>query len=376
MTFYSLSAQVYWNGGEGKWSEAVNWSTGQVPSAADSVVINTQDARVEINSGELKIKALYLGFRSELTIGEDVSLTVAGGSGDAITSPSGKFFINGTLKIIGATQNGMTLLGRNQFYPTRIENHGIIEVSGSGRNGIEGGFIGLENNGMIISESNTFFGISIGHATTGSDINNGTIISRNNGSGMIIKTNQFINSGSILISNSDGNGLTVLGNLNNANEVRISDSESRGIEVVDGGSINNSDQSSLLDVSESHVGALVRQGSEITNYGIFNISSSVTNGLEIADSSIYKAIGFNELTIDGAGTGISASGSSFIDLLGATVIITNTAQSACKLFDDSRSLFNQETMFITDNISGTEVFSVNDNAILTMELGAEMVIGI
>lgn len=399
---YSVSAQVYWNGGDGKWSVASNWSTGQVPTSADSVVIDTEDARVLLNEGvDLKIKALYLGFRAHLTIDEDISLLVTGGGGNAIESLSGKFFIHGTLEVSNAAHSGMSLNGRNQFNPTRIENSGTIEVSGSGRGGISGGILTLVNDGTIISESNTFSGISIGH-DNGIDINNGTIISRNNGSGMKIKTNEFLNYGSIEISNNDGNGLTIQGNLYNDNEVRISNSDLRGIEIGQGGSMRNSDQSSLIDISDSGVGALVWQGSEIANYGIFNISTSATTGLELIDSSTYKAIGLNELTIDGAGTGISISGSSFIDLLGATVIITNigvngiiqrgtsmieanrtsnisithTSQSAYKLFDDSSSLFYQGAMFITDNISGSDVFSVNDNAILTMADGAEMVIGI
>ena len=282
---YSVSAQVYWNGGSGKWTEASKWSTGQVPTAVDSVVINTEDARVSIaNAGFVKIKAMYLGFESELTIETDNTLLVSGGAGDAITSFSGRFFIDGTLQVMNAAKSGMMLDARDQFNLTRLNNNGLIEVEGSGGNGIGAGGVALDNEGMIISERNTLAGISIGHPQ-GIDINRGTIICRNNSTGMRVSSDTFINEGTILISNSDGSGLSVTGNLNNTNVIEISDSGSRGVQVTDAGTIINTSESTI-EVTNSFDGAVVTSGSTFQNNGRLQIISSNSFGLTLMDLSL------------------------------------------------------------------------------------------
>ncbi len=397
---YSVSAQVYWNGGSGKWTEASKWSTGQVPTAVDSVVINTEDARVSIaNAGFVKIKAMYLGFESELTIETDNTLLVSGGAGDAITSFSGRFFIDGTLQVMNAAKSGMMLDARDQFNLTRLNNNGLIEVEGSGGNGIGAGGVALDNEGMIISERNTLAGISIGHPQ-GIDINRGTIICRNNSTGMRVSSDTFINEGTILISNSDGSGLSVTGNLNNTNVIEISDSGSRGVQVTDAGTIINTSESTI-EVTNSFDGAVVTSGSTFQNNGRLQIISSNSFGLTLMDSSILKSFGLNEILIDTAQIGISAGDKSTIDLRGAVVVkncsvdgvqqfgtslfmlrassslsISKTTQSAYQLFDQSTSQFFSGTSLITDLITGTPVFSVNDSASLIMDDGAEMMIGI
>ena len=397
---YSVSAQVYWNGGSGKWTEASKWSTGQVPTAVDSVVINTEDARVSIaNAGFVKIKAMYLGFESELTIETDNTLLVSGGAGDAITSFSGRFFIDGTLQVMNAAKSGMMLDARDQFNLTRLNNNGLIEVEGSGGNGIGAGGVALDNEGMIISERNTLAGISIGHPQ-GIDINRGTIICRNNSTGMRVSSDTFINEGTILISNSDGSGLSVTGNLNNTNVIEISDSGSRGVQVTDAGTIINTSESTI-EVTNSFDGAVVTSGSTFQNNGRLQIISSNSFGLTLMDSSILKSFGLNEILIDTAQIGISAGDKSTIDLRGAVVVkncsvdgvqqfgtslfmlrassslsISKTTQSAYQLFDQSTSQFFSGTSLITDMINGTTVFSVNDSATLIMDDGAEMMIGI
>ena len=398
---YSVSAQVYWNGGSGKWTEASKWSTGQVPTAVDSVVINTEDARVSIaNAGFVKIKAMYLGFRSELMIEKDNTLLVTGGNGNAVTSLSGKFYVDGTLQVMNAAKSGMQLNARDQFNLTRLNNNGLVEIAHSGRSGIDAGGAALDNNGTIISERNTLSGISTGHPQ-GIDFNRGTIICRNNSTGMSVSSSEFINEGPLLISNSDGSGLSVTGSLNNTNVIEISDSDGRGVQVTDAGTIINGSQS-ILEVRNSLNGALVTNGSTIQNSGKLQITSSTNFGLTLMDSSILKSFGLNEILIDTAQIGISAGDESTIDLLGSDLYVKNcsvngvqqfgtslftlkassslsiskTTQSAYQLFDQSTSQFFGGTSLITDMINGSTVFSVNDDATLIMDDGAEMMIGI
>ena len=120
------------------------------------------------------------------------------------------------------------------------------------------------------------------------------------------------------------------------------------------------------------------------------------------DSSILKSFGLNEILIDTAQIGISAGDESTIDLLGSDLYVKNcsvngvqqfgtslftlkassslsiskTTQSAYQLFDQSTSQFFGGTSLITDMINGSTVFSVNDDATLIMDDGAEMMIGI
>ncbi len=399
---YFGTAQVYWNGGAGKWSVGSNWSTGVIPTSADSVVIDTEDARVSLASGDYKIKALYLGFRSELTIDNSQILRVAGGAGDAVTSLSGKLHVDGTLDITSAARTGIILHARNEFNLALLTNSGLIHIVGSAGSGIVSGGGRIINDGKIISESNGSRGISVGHPSS-NDINNDTIISRNNGEGGITVNSGrvFENHGAILIDN-NSNGLLVNGSLQNYNEIRISDSDNRGLAVFQAGFYENVSQSSLLEVRKSHTGAIVAQDSEIKNSGIFNIISSAHFGLELRDCSSFKTSGFNQVTIDTSLTGIVAYDETSADLTGVNLTVKNsstssvrqygtssfnfrssssltilsTGLSAYQLFDESSSIFYGSTSILTDDILGTTIFSVDDSANLTIENTAEVTIGL
>jgi len=401
LSVHICNAQVYWNGGSGKWSEAQKWSTGIVPATTDSVVIDTEDARVTISNNDPKIKAVYLGFRAELEIDFGQSLFISGGGGNAFTSLSGKIINHGVIEISKAAKNGMVLNGRNEFNLSRLTNNGSILIQESTAGGLLAGQGVLVNNGTINSIRNGGSGYSIGHSN-GLDMNNGILISKSNGAaGIVTRSREFINSGTISIDD-NSTGLQVIGGaMFNNHRVDITDSDLQGLLVHQSGAFSNDRDTALVTIRLTNGNGINVDSASISNRGIINVISSTSTGMDFSRNSSYVANGSSLLIIDNAASGISLSGNSNMAIRSSVIInncsrnairqfgnssmdflpnsnlnITNIVLSACRLFDTSELTFYETSSFTTDMITGTDVFLIADNAVFKVDEGVEVNIGL
>jgi len=150
---------VTWNGGTGVWENPRNWSSGNVPTEADDV---------QINSGVVTIS-------SAQTVG---GITVADGA-----------TVNCKSCVLATATGGIINSG------TIVNNRGNITV--------ETGYVNNTDNGVINNGPDGVLTISAG------DMNNAGIITNGSGSTIFVDVGDIMNSGSI--DNCSGGTITVKG---------------------------------------------------------------------------------------------------------------------------------------------------------------------
>lgn len=392
----SMFAQVEWNGGEGKWSVATNWSTGVVPTSSDSVIINTEDARVSIENGTIKIKALYIGYRSELRIDKYRSLLVANGGGDAVVVEKGKLFVDGTLDIVGAKGEGLMLTSFNGVDMPFLSNTGLIHIVGSTKVGLKATRADILNNGTLISESNGFGGFQ--QLFGGKVTNNDTIIIRNNLAGLGVGPyTEFENNDFVLIDNV-GNCINLSGSIVNNSKIRTANS-GRALSIFDNGEFHNNDLSTF-ESDQNSTGITQLSETLMENEGLISVISTSFIAITLEDNSTFRTIADGKLFIDSCDTGISAEGTvtaSFVDaqatikncnlsgimqssfsifeFVDAALIFENIDLTVYELFDQSTTYFNATSSLSTSGVLGGDLFFVQNDALATMMPGSEIALG-
>ena len=391
--------QISWIGGNGDWEVASNWSTGNIPGINDDVVIDVAgEIRVDISNGNHVIKSLFIGERDSLVIAIDQSLSVENADEYGIQIINGGLINHGELNVDGAEDIGIYVLSSNNLYG-ELENFGVVNINGSGGNGIHCSGI-FANNGELNSNFNDGDGIELWgfiaplHGTIKCNSNNvgidirptavmsnyGEIVCTNNSTGMRILGEIYnFNPGTIDIDASVNFGITMNDSeLRNYNHIKVDGANVYGIVVANGGKVLNSkdiivhnclfglateNSSNQMDYNEiknyanleiksSNIGLILGEQSggfdSLLNTGTIAISDCSYSGVLISRLSFFK--NSSELIVDGCtmnGITITGSDSKFEnygsvltrDCGGYGIKQTNTSLYHCKEFSRTE-IFN------------------------------------
>ncbi|WP_372897006.1 CARDB domain-containing protein, partial [Stieleria sp.] len=111
------AAPVSWIGGDGDWTTAANWSTGQVPDAEDDVILDNAAVTVTISVGGQAVRSINGSGNLQITGGSltihdgsvlSGSLVVNNGATLAASGPDASFTADGTVNLDGAS---LTVVG-------------------------------------------------------------------------------------------------------------------------------------------------------------------------------------------------------------------------------------------------------------------------
>ena len=397
---YSFS-QVTWIGGQGKWSEASKWSTGAVPKSSDEVIIFGTDVEVSIENLNVNIKRLFIGLEAQLEIETNGTLLISGADFNGLDCVSCTLINNGDIEIVNAGNDGFALIVSNGGSMPILTNNGSIHIQGSGNRGFFSNQGIFDNDGDIISESNENHGFEF-DLSSGEHINTGTLISRDNEeTGMVVgDVEDFANGGSILISNSGRDGLESSANFRNGRTIEITDSDGVGLNLRPGGNFENRFDLAEITIDRSRIGILMYMSDLENRTAIIRVNDASTEAIELIGNSEYSSDALSELYINNSSLAIRAAGDSYFYSDGGLIDIDNCTDGfhvlddcLVEFFDYTRvELTNIENIafrvtcyadvFFYDNgklttemVTGAEIFSVNDEAILEISPGVELSIG-
>ena len=235
----SFGATITWDGtGDGvNWSDANNWDSGTIPTAADDALIDGFTVTLDITT---TIQRVYVTGSGMLTIEAAATLNITG-----YTVDDEGFEVNNSAIVV---------------------NDGIINISNTnGGTGADGLYV------------------------RGTFTNNGTISIDGVGQhGLYIQRGNFTNSIGATVT------VTNAGTLNGDGDCIYVDDSS---EVP--GLLTNFGTITLTTVVGSDDGIYVNDGSSLDNHGTLTISGTAKNGIRVDDGGIFNNLAGSILNVDG-----------------------------------------------------------------------------
>jgi hypothetical protein len=142
--FYSIiifAATITWNGTNGNWNTAANWSTGTVPTANDDVVISAGTANIWVGT-LANAKSVDISSNGNLNIRVGASLTIIG-------SIKGFAFRNNNKAIISGL---LTLTDNNDIPSFGLQNYDTLDIRLTGEVIVDGYHYSFDNWGYTINQ--------------------------------------------------------------------------------------------------------------------------------------------------------------------------------------------------------------------------------
>ncbi len=315
----AAAVNATWNGGNGIWNVAGNWS----PSGAPSNGANTYSVFIDNGKGDNAtvtlnnfptISNLTVDSGNTLNLSDGITLTIAGGTGAGSISDAGTISFGSTgdptsIALSGANTS-FTLSGggivsmsnnaNNQFFGTgtqTLTNSLNNTIQGSGQIGVGVGTqqIALINNGTIDATQSVALTVNPGNGVT----NAGTLEAT--GGGTLDLQDTYTNTGATI----EAIGAASVVNLNGAFHATIINGGT--LTTTTGGAINNSGVATLNGVAisgGSNFNAL--NGSSTTLAGTVSIGTGATFTMNSSTpnpfTSLILSSSSNMVTLSGGGT--------------------------------------------------------------------------
>ncbi|MEM6979682.1 MAG: Ig-like domain-containing protein, partial [Planctomycetota bacterium] len=290
-----FQADVFWIGQSGEWSDAENWSTGQVPGANDAVLISVPgDITVTLQNDQQTVGQLLVTERLELdrTFSGQTTLTV---NGDAILN--GETLLTGVANTFGDRVPQLIVRGD-------LINNGLFEWAGGEVNGAGGtwnnrGTINIAGGGLFKRANNLAL------------VNDGTIEQQ-------LDTDPDFpsvqNIGTYQIAGGSIDGVSSSATFTNEGTLRATGAGDVRIAI---GFINQG----LVDLDGNEF--VMTRLAEPQDGGVFDIAAGAT--LELRDELVVE----NMITFQGAGEVLASSNGQDLTLnSGATLVNNLTGQFA------------------------------------------------
>lgn len=373
LTGLHLSAQtITWDGGAGtdQWTDATNWDTNALPSAANDVDLNGATVVLSANA---TVQRVLVDGSGSLTVNTGITLTIsgfAGGDDGLEVQSSATFTNNGTIDISNidiASTDADALYNRGLF-----TNDGIITIDGSGQHGIylQGGTF-TNNAGASISVTNYGQNDSGGDGIYVDDTSGTPSTLNNVGTITVAMTSAddgiYINDGSII----NNTGTITVGGASGDNGLRVDDSGAfnnnlGGILTINAtpddqlfldntGVFGNSGTVNLNDAQD--VGLYVTDDGVFTNNagGVVNLNNASNFAIQIDRNTLSEGFTLAEIVNNGT---ISVDGGSndgvklqeqgvFTNNAGGVLNITNAGDEGIQIDDDMpASTFNNSGLII------------------------------
>jgi hypothetical protein len=346
-------------GGDGLWTTAGNWSSGEVPGDTYSNALYTPDVCIPAGSYTVLLKGPTNGNSTSV---DSISI----GTGSTLEIWGTPNFLYGFLNLndqnngTGIASGANVVLGTNNTTQGRIDalsgtlvNNGTIlsaNTGGGGANEIDGNF---DNNGTLTVD-NAFVG-TVGSWTLGGTVNvasgqSVTLDGPNSGTGSLTLTGTVINNGSLTLSTPTINVTAASG----------TDSGNPIILFRDGGILSPGGSGSgtfHIEDGNAQLGSNIASGYTVWGSGI----PGFTHG-DITTTGSYTNYGTLELgSLDGThGTLTVPSGDTFTN--DSTMIFENTANGPDGL---NGALVNNGSVSVQNNFQGTGTITNNGNFVLS-----------
>jgi hypothetical protein len=312
---HSGSAQAIndtWAGGNGSWNDPTKWNNG-VPNNSGSTTYSVfidgglnDGAVVTISGINPTISNLTVDSGNSLTVGDNQSLTIAGGTS------AGSLAIAGTLNL-GSTGDTTNLILSGAGSTITLSGGGTLALSNSSGNRIYGD--GSET--LVNGAGNTIAGsgqIGINIGSYGFTLNNQGIIDANQSNALQIATsNPTANSGTLEATS--GGTLDLIGTFNNTSAGVVLSSGTGSVvslsgATVVGGTLTTTGGGVLYSGGGTLSGLAISAGSTITaqDNTLTAITGSVTDKGTIA------------LASTGDNTGLQLQGGASLELTGGSTI--------------------------------------------------------
>ncbi len=293
---------VSWNGGNGNWNTASDWSTGVVPNNGSGKTYN-----VTISNGEAETVTLNLGVTvSDLTLGASATLQSSGS--DSLTIASGGTLTNndGTLDF----NTGANVLTIDSGGTLTNENGGSMTFSGSGA--------GLNVTGTTNNDSGSTISLTTGSASK--------------------FTGNVNNSGVFETGFSGGNNtVTVTGTFTNAAGATL--------ELIGSGDVVN-------------VNAL-------SNSGTLTIDSGATLNLTGGGSGITDVVAGSTINVGGTfnviNSGKATSALASVNTVAGTLNFENGVTNTITPGGGTLSVVSGGTLELSDGVASTTILSITGN---------------
>jgi hypothetical protein len=371
---YTLTSAATWIGGNGDWSVASNWDTGQVPD---------DDTAVLISGGIVEISGQALARTLNILSGGSLNIRGAGSLLIKNANPADAPFLtvrgvlnnDGLIQINNSATNSNNIPKLALYNPGTLNNAGTIIISqgeGLGMSiGAQTTVVNTASGKLSITEGWT------GLVQLGSCVNYGKLtISKMTSSGLDAYAD-MVNHGDISMDDIDAEGLLV-GNstFTNNGEIRISDAF-LALQIAFSGSFINEAASELRLLDTDNI-ALFHIGNELRNYGLISIvdahsgiitsssAQSVTNyasgtmtirqvqSLGISNGALFK--NFGDISVQNVtnGTGLNNNGN-FRNLGNGYFSIENVLDVGINNF--SNGLIVNQALIEIDHVDGIGIFN-------------------
>lgn len=262
-TFSAFGAVIAWDGGAGtnNWTDANNWSTNTVPTAADDAQILI--AATVTYTGTSTIRSLFIDNASAtLTINAGATLIVTGGS-DLITIRNGVMTNNGDIDLQSAGDDALYIGISSTTLATFNNSSGAtLDITNSTDMSIlmEYGNSTINNSGTIDIDTPGDDGMRINRFSTVNN-NTGGLIDIDDGVDVGIaldRTGRVNNSGTIDINNCTRHGFELF--------VRATDTQYSRVDNLSGG---------VIDISNTQLNGSAN-GLRLSTNAIFNNDGTLT----------------------------------------------------------------------------------------------------
>jgi hypothetical protein len=318
---------VYWNGGNGTWYTAADWSTGNVPSSADDVFNITGYATITIDNGSVQAAGTLTNYgvidvsSGSLNVAQDVfNTTQSGSSGPAIIQ------VHGNGNTITLNSSGGSLI-----------NSGVIQA-------YDGGTLNINATGIVTNQAGAYIATDYSAPTDGGNLN-------------FAGTASLDNAGTIG-STAIGSGGYVSGTLTGAFT-----NESTGVLTLDSGS--NLTLGST-NIASSNAGTItITNGSTLTLNALTFTNSNIIDGSGGGNVLINVATQLTNQAGAYIATDYSAAGN------GSTVTLNGTGNL------DNAGTIGSTTIGSGGYVSGTltGTFTNENTGVLTLDSGSNLTLG-
>ena len=292
-----------WNGGSGPWTDASNWSTGSVPTAADNACISAAGTYTVTLEGGQAVNSLIVGGGASGT--QTLAINSFNGVGSALSfQANSEIQVNGAINLNSSgSQGNAANLDAGADTGATIVNDGTLDD-----NGIAGQFgCNITNDAdgsMTVAATSTIEG-SFTFANSGSFTVSAGAELEGSGLGFTQSGGTFDNAGTALLQ---GANFTQSGGADTGNPIQLDGNEtfddSAGTGSLEIEGVNTTDGTipagqTVTLVSSPGVGTEMNVSPSLTNDGTLVMTSTGTSS---SNNSVSSGVLTNNSTIDVSGT--------------------------------------------------------------------------